>query len=57
MQAAIWFFTDRYVLNTSDTLHNTVAAIVDQDHQGKGRWPAATAQPHHHPAAVEWARR
>ena len=29
VQAAIWFFTDRYVLNTSDPLHDTVAAIVD----------------------------
>jgi TQXA domain-containing protein len=27
-QAAIWFFTDRYVLSTSDGLHNTVAAIT-----------------------------
>ena len=25
---AIWFFSDRYVLNTSDPLHATVAAIV-----------------------------
>jgi TQXA domain-containing protein len=28
VQAAIWFFSDRYVLNTSDELHATVAAIV-----------------------------
>ena len=28
VQAAIWFFTDRYVLNTSSPLHDTVAAIV-----------------------------
>ncbi len=28
VQAAIWFFSDRYVLNTSDPLHATVAAIV-----------------------------
>lgn len=28
VQAAIWFFSDRYVLNTSDPLHNAVAAIV-----------------------------
>jgi hypothetical protein len=28
VQAAVWFFTDRYVLNTSDPLHNTVAALV-----------------------------
>jgi len=27
-QAAIWFFSDRYVLNTSDPLHNAVAALV-----------------------------
>ena len=29
VQAAIWFFTDKYVLNTSDPLHGTVAGIVD----------------------------
>ena len=28
VQAAIWFFSDRYVLDTSDPLHATVAAIV-----------------------------
>src|SRR6185369_2105579 len=28
VQAAIWYFSDRYVLNTSDPLHNTVAAIT-----------------------------
>ena len=28
VQAAIWFFSDRYVLNTSDPLHDTVAAIT-----------------------------
>jgi len=30
VQAAIWFFSDRYVLNTSDTLHNTVVEIVNR---------------------------
>ena len=29
VQAAIWFFTDKYVLNTGDPLHNTVVAITD----------------------------
>lgn len=29
VQAAIWFFSDRYVLSTSDRLRGTVAAIVD----------------------------
>ncbi len=29
VQAAIWYFTDRYVLNSSDPLHGTVAGIVD----------------------------
>jgi hypothetical protein len=29
VQAAIWFFTDRYVLSTSDPLHAAVVAIVD----------------------------
>jgi hypothetical protein len=28
VQAAIWFFSDRYVLSTSDPLHDVVAAIV-----------------------------
>ncbi len=28
VQAAIWFFSDRYVLNTGDSLHSTTAAIV-----------------------------
>jgi Thioester domain len=30
VQAAIWFFSDRYVLNTSDALHGTVVAIVNR---------------------------
>ena len=29
VQAAIWFFTDRYVLNTSDPLRDEVVKIVD----------------------------
>ena len=29
VQAAIWFFSDRYVLSTSDPLHNAVVAIVN----------------------------
>ena len=28
VQAAVWFFTDRYVLDTDDPLHNAVAALV-----------------------------
>lgn len=28
VQAAVWYFSDRYVLSTSDPLHNAVAAIV-----------------------------
>ncbi|HYB26198.1 MAG TPA: thioester domain-containing protein [Solirubrobacteraceae bacterium] len=30
VQAAIWFFSDRYVLSTSDVLHDTVVAIVNR---------------------------
>ncbi|HTP19164.1 MAG TPA: thioester domain-containing protein [Solirubrobacteraceae bacterium] len=30
VQAAIWFFSDRYVLNTSDELHDTVVGIVNK---------------------------
>ncbi len=29
VQAAIWYFSDNYVISTSDPLHDTVAAIVD----------------------------
>ena len=29
MQAAIWYFSDNYVLNTTDPLHDTVADIVN----------------------------
>ena len=29
VQAAIWFFTDRYVISTADPLHAAVVAIVD----------------------------
>ena len=28
VQAAVWFFTDRYVLNTDDSLRPAVAALV-----------------------------
>jgi hypothetical protein len=35
VQAAIWFFSDRYVLSTADPLHNTVVAIVNKvQHDG-----------------------
>ncbi len=37
VQAAIWFFSDRYVLNTSDPLHDAVVAIVDFVRQRRGR--------------------
>ena len=30
VQAAIWFFSDRYVLSTADPLHNAVVAIVNK---------------------------
>jgi Domain of unknown function (DUF5979)/Thioester domain len=30
VQAAIWFFSDRYLLSTSDPLHNAVVAIVNK---------------------------
>ena len=30
VQAAIWFFSDRYVLRTADLLHNAVVAIVNE---------------------------
>ena len=45
VQAAIWFFTDKYVLNTSDPLHGTVAAIVDHI-KTRGRWASS-----HRPAS------
>jgi TQXA domain-containing protein len=37
VQAAIWFFSDRYVLNTSDALHDTVVAIVNRIRDGHAR--------------------
>ncbi len=30
VQAAIWFFSDKYVLSTADPLHNTVVGIVNK---------------------------
>ena len=57
VQAAIWFFSDKYVLNTSDPLHDTVAGIVDHIIKARAPERAATAQPHHHSAAVERTRR
>ena len=53
MQAAIWYFTDRYVLNSTDPLHRYVAAIVaDIQHRGAAA-SAGTAQSHHHPGVCE----
>jgi hypothetical protein len=39
VQAAIWFFSDRYVLSTSDPLYNTVKGIVEKI-QSEGPLPA-----------------
>ena len=39
VQAAIWFFSDKYVLSTDDPLHDTVAGIVEQI-QDEGALPA-----------------
>ena len=57
MQAAIWFFTDRYVLNTSDPLRGTVVDIVDHIIKCGAAGRAGTAKPHHHPAVCERPRR
>ena len=56
MQAAIWFFTDRYVLNTSDPLHDAVVEIVDHIRSAGAAGRAAGAQPHHHAVACERPR-
>ena len=48
VQAAIWYFSDNYVLNTADPLHATVAAIVNAVRTQAAAGPAASAQPHHH---------
>ena len=37
VQAAIWFFSDRYVLSTSSPLHDTVVDIVNRIRAG-ARW-------------------
>ena len=36
VQAAIWFFSDRFVLATSDPLYPTVTEIVRSHHQSAG---------------------
>ena len=57
VQAAIWFFSDRYVLNTSDPLHDAVVEIVDQI-RSEGPLPEpARAHPHDHAVACERSRR
>ncbi len=51
VQAAIWFFSDRYVLKTSSPLHAAVAAIVDHIIKAgpvrKPRPPSLTVAPSH----------
>ena len=51
VQAAIWFFSDRYVLSTSDPLHDAVAAIVDHIKSRRGRWSSR-----HRPASPSLRR-
>jgi Domain of unknown function (DUF5979)/Thioester domain len=41
VQAAIWFFSDRYVLSTADPLHDTVVEIVNRI-KSEGALPAPT---------------
>ena len=57
VQAAIWFFSDRYVLSTADPLHDAVVAIVNEGQSRRAAHPAATAQPHHRSTESERARR
>ncbi len=51
VQAAVWFFTDRYVLNTSDPLHDEVVKIVDHIRSegplGEQPAPSLTITPSH----------
>ena len=51
VQAAIWFFSDRYVLKMSSHLHDAVAAIVDHIIKAgplrKPRPPSLTVTPSH----------
>ena len=51
MQAAIWFFTDRYVVNTADPLHDEVVKIVDHIRAagpvGEQPKPSLTITPSH----------
>ena len=49
VQAAIWFFSDRYVLSTFDAVHGATVAIVDQI-KNRGLWsrlprPASLSRP------------
>ena len=53
VQAAIWFFSDRYVLSTSDQLHDAVVAIVRRRQASGTAGRASSAQPHHHTAECE----
>ena len=56
VQAAIWYFTDKYVLSASDPLHGTVAAIVAHI-QGAGPvGEQPQAHPHDHALAHQRPR-
>ena len=48
MQAAIWFFSDRYVLNSSDPVYAATVAIVDKVIEEGPASRTAPAEPHHH---------
>ena len=49
VQAAIWFFSDRYVLSTVRPVAQRRGRDREPDQDEGAAGPAATAQPHHHP--------
>ena len=53
VQAAIWFFSDRYVLNTSDPLHDVVSGIAAAVIAEGSRVAAGPAVGEHHPGHAE----
>ena len=57
VQAAIWFFSDKYVLSTSSPLHDTVAGIVAQVIAAGPLRVAAPAELDDHALLRQWARR
>ena len=57
VQAAVWFFSDSYVLSTSESIESTVASIVNKVISEGPLTPASATQPDHHARPPERAGR